>query len=160
MVEAHISRLRELAQALPRPGCEWEERPRFESPAGSDAIHALERAAGFLFPEDVKTFFAFNDSVVAMSVHNGYHIGGTELIASRLESGEIPRAVPDGSAAPIGFDSGGNAFLLSCAGQVWRWDHETGGMSLVADSFGTFLQRIVADWAAYIDDTAGWQFLV
>ena len=33
MVEASVARLRELALAIPRPGCEWEDRPRFDPPA-------------------------------------------------------------------------------------------------------------------------------
>ena len=160
MLEACITRLRELAQALPRPGCEWEERPRFDLPASADAIHVLEQAAGFRLPDDVKTFFAFTDGVVGMSVHNGYQIGGTKLISSRNESGDTQRNVPDGLALAIAFDGGGNAFLLSSTGRVWKWEHETNGVSLVADSFEAFLHRVVADWEAYINDTPGWRFLV
>lgn len=160
MIAAYVARLRELAQSLPRPGCEWEDRPRFDGPAAADAVQALERKAGFPLPDEVKAFFALTDGIIGMSIHNGYHIGGTELIASRIASGDIPREVPDGLSIPIAFDGGGNAFLLSSAGRVWRWDHETNGVSRVADTFGTFLQRVVADWEAYINETSEYRFFM
>ena len=125
MLEVYVARLRELALALPRPGCDWEDRPRFDPPTTTDAVQVVERAAGFPLPDEVKAFFALTDGVVGMSVHNGYHIGGTELIASRIESDDAPREVSDGLAASIAFDGGGNAFRISAVGRVWRWDHET-----------------------------------
>jgi hypothetical protein len=41
-----------------------------------------------------------------------------------------------------------------------RWDHETGSISEAAACFAEFLERVAADWAAYIADSPGWRFLV
>ena len=96
MVKASVGRLRELAETLPRPGCNWEDCPTFEPPASAEAVTALERAAGFPLPAELRAFFALTDAVVGMSVHNGYHIGGTELLACLAETESMPREVPDG----------------------------------------------------------------
>jgi cell wall assembly regulator SMI1 len=160
VVEASLSRLRELAQALPRPGCEWESRPTFDPPATDEAVAVLERAAGFPLPADLRAFFALTDRVNGLSVHNGYSIGGTELLAALVGSDGVPREVPDGLAAPVASDGGGNGFLVSQTGRVWGWDHETGQVRLVAESFAAFLKRVAEDWAAYVADTPGWRFLV
>src|SRR5262245_27917920 len=42
-VATSLARLRELAMALPRRGCDWAERPRFDPPAPSHAVATLER---------------------------------------------------------------------------------------------------------------------
>jgi cell wall assembly regulator SMI1 len=152
-----VARLRELALAFPRPGYEWEERPRFESPATRKDIADLERAAGFGFPAELGEFLEQTDSVTAMSVHNGYSLGG---IRQLLNGDGLPRVVGSEAAIPVATDGGGNAFLLSSSGRIWRWGHETGKAKVVADSFGAFLERVVEDWAAYIDEQPGWRFLV
>jgi hypothetical protein len=160
VVEASLVKLRELARAIPRPGCDWEERPTFDPPASAEAVTRLERAAGFPLPADLRAFFTLNDRVNGMSVHNGYSIGCTALLASLVGSNGVPREVPDGLAAPVALDGGGNGFLVSEAGRVWRWDHETSRVELVAESFAAFLERVAADWAAYVAETPGWRFLV
>jgi cell wall assembly regulator SMI1 len=151
VVEASIARLRELAQTMPRPGCDWEDRPRFDPPASRDAIGALERVAGFPLPTDLRAFFALTDAVVGISIHNGYWLGGAENLAR----GDFPRVAAGEPAVPVATDGGGNAFLLSASGRVWRWDHERGNETKVAESFTEFLERVAADWAAYISDTPG-----
>lgn len=160
MIEPLVAQLRELAKSLPRAGCDWETPPSFAPPSSPDAVDELERAAGFRLPDDLRAFFALTDAVVGMSVHNGYQIGPLERVAHHVESGELPRQTPEGVAITVAFDGGGNAFLLSASGRVWRWDHETGNMSAVAVSFAAFLERVVADWTAYVNDTPGWMFLV
>jgi hypothetical protein len=152
-----VARLRELAHALPRPGCDWEERPRFEPPATSQGITELERAAAFDLPADLREFLEQTNSVLAMSVHSGYWLGGIKQL---LNEGTLPRVVEDEAAIPVATDGGGNAFLLASSGAIWRWNHETGEANVVADSFGAFLERVVDDWAAYIDERPGWRFLV
>jgi hypothetical protein len=156
-VATTVARLRELALALPRPGCDWEERPRFASPATLQEIADLERAAGFALPPQLREFLEQTASVVAMSVHNGYWLAGIKQL---LNGDGLPRAVDGEAAIPVATDGGGNAFLVTSSGAIWRWDHEAGKVKLVADSFGAFLERIVEDWAAYIDERPGWRFLV
>lgn len=155
-VEASVARLREIALAMPRPGCEWEERPRFDPPASSEVVAALERAAGFPLAADYRTFLALTGGVVGMSVHNGYWLGGVD----RLDPEDFPRVAAGEPAAPVATDGGGNAFLLSASGRVWRWDREAGRVSEAAPSFAAFLERVAADWTAYIDETPGWRYLV
>ena len=156
VVQASLARLRELALAIPRPGCEWEDRPLFDPPASPEAVAAFERAAGFPLPADFRAFLADTGAVVGMSIHNGYWLGGV----ARLDPAAFPRAAAGEPAAPVATDGGGNAFLLSAGGRVWRWDRETGRVSPVAGSFADFLARVADDWAAYIADTPDWRFLV
>src|SRR4051794_26118193 len=75
-VPTTMARLRELALAWPRAGCDWEDRPRFEPPGTPQSIIELERMAGFALPEDLQAFLKQTESIVAMSVHNGYWLGG------------------------------------------------------------------------------------
>jgi hypothetical protein len=160
VVETSLARLRELALAIPRPGCDWEERPRFDPPASPEEVAAFERAAGFPLPADLRAFLADAGAVVGMSVHNGYWVGGVEQLVRAIVRGDFPPSVSGEPAAPVATDGGGNAFLLSSSGRVWRLDHETWGVSEVAASFAGFLERVAADWSAFVADTPGWRFLV
>lgn len=152
-----VARLRQLALGMPRPGCDWEDRPRFDPPATQQAIAALENAAGFPLPSELREFLEQSDSVVAMSVHNGYWLGG---IRHLVDGDGLPRVVDGGAAIPVATDGGGNAFLLSSSGAIWWWNHQTGKTKVVADSFLAFLERVAEDWSAYIEEWAGWRFLV
>jgi hypothetical protein len=159
-VEASLAQLRELALALPRPGCEWEERPSFDPPASAQSVAELERIAEFAFPADFRAFLSHTNAIVGMSVHNGYWIGGVEQLLRPEDRGEFPRMVDAEPVIPVATDGGGNAFLLGAGGSVWRWDHETGKVVQVAGSFNAFLEQVTADWAAYIANTPNWRFLV
>lgn len=151
--------VRRLALALPRPGCVWESQPTFDPPASPQAVATFERAAGFPLPADVRTFLALAGAVIGMSVHNGYWLGGVERLTACIGA-DFPREVAEELAVPIATDGGGNGFLMAAGGRVWRWDHETGTVSVVAASFAEFLEKVAADWAAYVADTPGWRYLV
>ncbi|MFO0797048.1 MAG: SMI1/KNR4 family protein [Gemmataceae bacterium] len=155
-----IARLRALAELIPRPGCEWESRPIIAPPAGATVVAELAVAAGFDLPADFLDFLADTAAVIGMSVHNGYHIGDPDVLTATLRAGDLPSNVHGTRSIPVGFDGGGNAFLITAAGEVWKWDHETGAVSPVASSFGAFLDRVALDWSAYLADTPGWRFLV
>jgi hypothetical protein len=152
-----LTRLRELALSLPRPGCDWEERPHFDPPASPQSVAEIERVAGFTLPADFRDFLERTEAVVALSIHNGYWLGGVECL---MEESDAPRTAGGERAIPIATDGGGNAFLLAASGIVWRWDHETGKLARVASSFGAFLERVAEDWEAYVSDKPGWRFLV
>ena len=159
-VEVSLKRLRTVANALPRPGCDWEARPTFDPPATPQSVAEFERTAGFAFPTDFLAFVAMTNSVVGMSIHNGYWIGGVEQLALATKRGDFPQLVEGERAIPVATDGGGNAFLLSVRGCVWRWDHESGKVTSVAESFAAFLEHVADDWDAYVSDRADWTFLV
>ena len=164
-VETSLIRLRELAFAIPRPGCDWEERPQFDSPPTPEFVEAASVAAGGQLPDDLLTYFQLCGRVIGMSIHNGYELCSAADLVSKKYRRAVPPTLPGPSGpmpvVPIAWDGGGNAFVLSIPkGDVWRWDHETGVTRFVAPSFSHFLERVVADWEAYVADTPGWRFLV
>ena len=155
-----LDKLREVAKAMPRPGCDWESRPAVSSAPDARGIGTHET-----FPRrPLARTTCPNTSTLCggirgMSVHNGYHLCGTSDIVkmNSHSDGWPPTAVSTGGGTEpvltIALDGGGNAFLLSPrSGDVWRWNHETGKTILVADSFGGFLHRVAEDWAAYVHD--------
>jgi hypothetical protein len=159
-VQDSISALRELAEELPRPEYPWEDKPRFTPPAAAGDIREYEQVAGFALPADVKEFFSLAGEVVGMSVHNGYWIGGIPKLIAMAKEVHIPGTSGGRSIIPIATDGGGNVFFLSDAGSVLRWQHETGELSEVSTSFSTFLERVGADWKAYVSNTPEWRYLV
>lgn len=155
-----LCRLRELARAIPRNGCDWEDRPTFTSPASPEDISTLESLVGFALPADVRSFFSEADSVIGMSIHNGYYIGGTLQISASLQRNDFPQHVDAEAVMPIATDGGGNSFLLGRSGKIWKWDCETKNAAYVIDTFGGFLNLVADDWNAYVFGTEGWHFLV
>lgn len=156
-VATTLTRFRDLARAFPRPGRDWEDRPRFGPPATSQSLVELERTAGFALPQDLRDFLEQTESIVAMSVHNGYWLGS---IRELIDRDSFPRVAEREAAIPVATDGGGNAFLLGASGHVWRWNHETDELKLVAATFGAFLERVAEDWAAYVSGKRNWCFLV
>ena len=150
-VHESLARLNKAAGTLE----DWA-RPTFGDPATADAIANLRAMAGFPLPAGLEALLSTHESICAMDIHNGYWIGGLEQLAN---SG-LPRRAQDEAAVPIATDGGGNAFLLSSSGRVWRWDHETDGIALIAANVEAFLERVAADWEAIVAGTPGWQFIV
>jgi hypothetical protein len=159
-VHASVVRLRSLATLLPRPGCDWEDCPTFAPSAPLSAVAELEAVAGFELPGDYRAFLAETGAITAMSVHNGYWLGGAVDLVGLIKQGDFPQKAGTEPVIPIATDGGGNAFLLAPTGRVWRWQHETGKVTEVAGGFAAFLDRVAEDWEAYIAETPGWQFLV
>jgi hypothetical protein len=155
-IEKAVRQLQLLADRMPRPECAWEVRPRFDPPASPTMIANFERVIGFPLPLDFKQFLTLNEAVIAMDVHNGYWLGGID----RVDLSAFPQEVTGEKVAPIATDGGGNAFLITANGNVWHRNHETQSSKEVAKSFSIFLDRVVADWKAYLEDTPGWSYLV
>src|SRR5262245_16515099 len=65
-----------------------------------------------------------------MSVHNGYWLGGIKHL---LTEDAIPRMVEGERAIPVANDGGGNAFLLSASGAIWRLSASVANMKLVVN---------------------------
>jgi hypothetical protein len=153
-VETLLTRLRELAQAFPRPGCDWESRPVFLPPEDRAHVAAVLAELGEPLPADFLEFLRLSGGVVARSVHNGYQLCGADMICTDdWPPNRIAGTNGEEHVVTVAYDGGGNAFLLSPSTQlVWRWDHEAGGVRQVAASFTEFLERIAADWEAYVTD--------
>lgn len=158
-IEACYARLRRLSLALPRFGCAWEDRPTFDSPATLQSIIDIEQYAGFSLPADFRTFLSLTNSVVAMSVQNGYWLGGVDQLTHSMMRDDFPRSVDGEPVVPIGTTGCGDAFLLGRTGSVWQWLHETNNLKKVAESFKLFLERIADDWDAYVSNRPNWHFL-
>jgi len=159
-IDDALARLRDAAERLLE-----SERPRFSSAASAQQIDVLETALGHRIPDDFRRLLQICDSIVAMEVHNGYWIGGSEALAEGLARGYFPRLISDGStstpASPIATDGGGNTFLARIVdSSVWRLDHETGNVELVAPSIDGFLQRVTEDWVHFAADDHEWHYVV
>jgi cell wall assembly regulator SMI1 len=164
-VEALLARLRTLALAFPRKECPWEDRPVFERGVPLETVDKVRNAIGVTLPTDFVSFLQICGGVKAMSVRNGYWIGGVGQLMSPDFRSSFPSSIPDeaGSMAviPIATDGGGNAFLLSARdGRICRWNHESGATKLVAASFGSFLEAVAADWEHELAGDESWNYLV
>jgi cell wall assembly regulator SMI1 len=148
-----MRRVREIVEKLRTvaEGFAVEERPNFLPGASAEAIVELEKSLAAKLPEDFNDFLRTHEAITAMEIRNGYWVGGIALIIMNVRRGDFPPAVaeengPD-AVVPVATDGGGNAFLMSLrGGTVWKWDHETGGVRIVADNFTAFLGRILQDW--------------
>src|SRR5262249_3223104 len=146
-------------------GCPWEERPRFGPGASPETIQACQQAVGSRLPDDLVDFLRRCDTIAAMGVWNGYWIGAAADLADPGYRDDFPAAVNGRTGpepvVPVARDGGGNAFLQSLVGgQVWRWDHETGAVRVVAPSFHGFLERVAEDWEHAAEDNGDWSYLV
>jgi hypothetical protein len=155
-----LSRLRELAGSFPE-----HSRPVFVPPASPEAILAFEQALGIRLTDEVREFLLVHDAIVAMNVWNGYWIGGTAELTRSVVRGDFPSEFLLGEGhvhlSPIATDGGGNAFLIAIDnGSVCHWEHETGSVSKVADSFTAFLGRVAEDWKHAAVGDEDWHYLV
>jgi hypothetical protein len=160
-VEQALIRLKELAEMFPREECPWEDRPTFEPRTDEKFLEEMRKKLGKALPDDLLAFFRICDAVVAMSIHNGYWIGGAEQLIRSAARGDFVPRIENDDVFPIATDGGGNAFLISAeVGSVWHWKHETGATRLVATLFGQFLERVVADWEHFAVSDDEWSYLV
>ncbi len=154
-----VSRLASVAARYPT-----ESAPRFAAPCRAAELLDLQGATGLPLPAEVRSLLSTHSSIVAIDIHKGYWIGGPTNLARSVRRGDYPTFVEAETgrvrAQPVATDGGGNAFLITETGDVWRWDHETGGTWHVAESFEAFLNRIADDWEHYLAEDRGWVYLV
>ena len=155
-----LDKLRNLADSFSQ-----NERPTFTPPSSADAIQAFESVLGFRLPSQLLQFLSTYDAIIAMNVHNGYWIGGLFELTRSVGRDDFPRSIMVGrephTIIPVATDGGGNAFLLSVDdGRIWRWDHETGNTTNVANSFVAFLRQVAEDWDHAIFNDEDWEYLV
>jgi hypothetical protein len=140
-------------------------RPRFDSPADARAIRALEVADGLPCPPALRRLLQECAAIVAMDVGNGYWVGGPIELERSIRRGDFPKHVScngrNERVIPVATDGGGNAFFLCHdVDGVWRWDHETGAESFVAEDLCRFLHRIAEDWEHEAEGDRSWRYLV
>ena len=155
-----VTNLKTLAKRVKREEWPWVEEPQFTPPPTSEMLNTLASKTSFTLPKDTSDFFKEVDSVIGMSVHNGYWIGGVQQLVQMYERGVLPASIHGESCIPIATDGSGNTFLLSCSGKVWHFNHETKQETLTSNSFADFLSRVVQDWEAFVEDAPGWEYLV
>jgi len=154
-----VARLRSLGEQLPA-----EKRPAFLPGAPEDAIAALEECLPAPLPPDFTRFLRACGGIQAMDIWNGYWIGGVPELTRSIKRYDYPSTVEENNGAtpvlPIATDGGGNAFLMSLSDEtIWKWDHETGNVTAVADDFGDFLQHVIEDWEYYLANDDAWDYL-
>src|SRR5437660_1715278 len=110
-----LNKLREVAKAMPQPGCDWESRPEFIPPPTREELELTTRSLAVPLPEDVSEYLALCGGIRGMSVHNGYHLcGASDIVKMNSHSDGWPptELSTDGGAEPvltIALDGGGNA---------------------------------------------------
>jgi cell wall assembly regulator SMI1 len=153
-----VARLAAIASRYPS-----ETAPRFETPSTPGELHELESATGLPLPAEVRDLLALHRSIVAMDIRNGYWIGGPTLLARSVRRGDYPAFIEGENgpvaAQPVATDGGGNAFLITSSGAIWRREHETGRTRRVAKSFVEFLHRVADDWEHHLAGDSAWSYL-
>jgi hypothetical protein len=138
--------------------------PQFEPPASPTELAELEDASGGPLPAEMVALLQRAKAIIAMDVHNGYWIGGPTQLSRSIRRRDFPAELDvQGQtirAIPLATDGGGNAFLLAGGGSVWRWDHETGVSTFVAEDLEEFLHRVAEDWRHHLDGDGTWAYLV
>lgn len=173
-VPALLQSMRELGAALADHGV---DAAGFERPITSEALSELETRHGAI-PSDYRQFLLLTGRVTALDIHVGYDLFGAARAFSLLEQADGPPArLIDGTNSalllPVGGDGGGNLFLLELreGGRVFKWNHERtsdarsveashASLSLVADSWASFLDRLVEDWRHFVAGDPHWRYLV
>ena len=153
------------------------EEAAFEEGATASRIDQLAALVAQPLPPDYRYFLSRCAGFVAMDFHNGCAVHTPELVTRLFREPGAPKRLVAATGAntllPVAGDGGGNVFLLSlgAAGSVLRWDHEIGGsraevspgdpgISIVADGFTAFLERIRDDWRHFLGpDPDAWEYL-
>ena len=154
-----IARLRDLAAAMPRDGCDWEETPSISSAAKSDDIEIYKGLAAFELPSDLMDFFSITDLVSGMTVHNGYAIGGIDNLIRSIRRRDFPTQIDNEPVVPVGTVGNVDTLFIDPQGVMYLWRHESGSATILANSFLSFLQRVADDWHAYVYVVDDWQFI-
>lgn len=177
-VDGVLRELRSLGAAIAECDLGYPvEEATFEDGASAARIDELAALVGEPLPQDYRYFLTRCAGFVAMDFHNGYAMHPPELVARMFRDSTAPKRLPaapaGGALLPVAGDGGGNLFLLGlgATGAVLRWDHESGGarpddasgnphLTLVADGFTAFLERIRDDWRHFLDpESESWDYI-
>jgi SMI1 / KNR4 family (SUKH-1) len=154
-----------LAQRVPTVHSAYPlHAPTFDGPAEPAALAKLEAAAAAELPASYRDFLRECAGFTAMDVFNGYQLFTPDKILALRRDYSIPSSVSMHDERqpyiPIGGDGGGNLFLMGLSsGVICKWQHETGASTPIAESFARFLDRIIEDWAHFIEADDEWPYL-
>ena len=141
-------------------------------PASSESLALLSADAGLDADSALLGFYRHCGGVSLPDVWNGYSVHPPELVVRTLSlSG--PRRITGPHArqvVPFGSDGGGGTFLIgtgkseevlyvgAAAVEDVTMDGETA--EVVAESFTEFLERLLEDTEAFVEDREGWTYMV
>jgi hypothetical protein len=139
------------------------DAPRFAPPASQADVEELGRALRRPVPQDVSELLRRHRAIVAMDVHNGYWIGGSETGTLALAN-QPSEALLDSErveVVPVATDGGGNTFVRSgLDGTIWRQDREKSSYRRIAHDLANFLRRVAEDWVHASQNDPAWRYLV
>jgi hypothetical protein len=171
-----LDRLREAGAALSRLASVTPlKAPTFGPGCSTGELDELQERGPL--PGDYVEFLSLCRRIVASDVFNGYYLysplgrPSDTAIPRRLLIGAEP-TLQEVAVSAVGGDGGGNLFLMGvgpiAAGRVWKWNHEhparsdgvtREGLTEVADSFATFLQRVAEDWEHFARGDRDWPYI-
>jgi len=129
-----------------------------------------ERFSGFSLDEFL-SFHALSDGAVLQDIHNGIFLHPLAQILEGVEAGEPTRTTGEhaGAILPFGSDGGGERFVLTTDGGILHlaggavraatFDGTNARIRQISGSFNGFLERVLQDVGAFVNQTPGWQFL-
>ncbi|MEM7165727.1 MAG: SMI1/KNR4 family protein [Planctomycetota bacterium] len=156
-----LERLRAVASELES----WHTPVTFARGLTQEEIAELQLALPAELPEDAVEFLTQCSAIEGPDVQAGYSIGGRACFAPARSADRWPGHLKVGDAeAPltvIGDDGITNRFLLAlgATNPVVKWDHESGGVVVVAESFQGFLATVAKDWEHYLARDGGHDYL-
>ena len=155
-----INQLKVLAKLVENEDEPWLEEPKFTDAPITSQLNEFEKVSGFQIKGELLEFFTLNDSIIAMSIHNGYWIGGINQLKNIYTSGNVTRKIKQETCIPLATDGSGNTFIFTEAESVWKVDHETLKETLISNSLSEFFERVIEDWKAFVEQKENWTYLV
>jgi hypothetical protein len=143
-------------------------------PAGPAALAEFASRAGLDPRSPLVDFYRACSGVSLPDVHVGYFIHEPGLVLRGLEGGEPRRLTGPYARAVVvfGTDGGGGRFALGADGdgEVLYlgegavhdavFDDADGQVQTLAPDLPAFLERLLADVEAFVNDEEGWEFMV
>ena len=163
-MEDIINRLKDLARQIPNVPCVYQlELPTFGDGTAETQIRMLESQLTASLPPDFIFFQQRCGCISAMDIWNGYALFDASHILALMNDRNSPISIRLTEAqhiVPIGGDGGGNLFVMSLdEKQVFKLNHETGELKVLANAFADFLQRMCHDWEHFLAGDDKWEYM-
>lgn len=135
---------------------------------------SCERWSGSGYFPDYKEFYETCNGVTIADVHGGYFLHSLEIIVRNFNGGEPVRiaGLSAGDILVFGSDGTGRSFavyaderqeviyLKEGRVEISTYYERPGQVEIVADDFCQFLDRLLGDVKAFINDDVNWNNLV